>query len=134
MDNITVHGIDDHGSDDATLDLDLPCSSKATLETIRGLIADSDNVFASETPEIIKLIKRSGENEEEEELVDLSKVLDEVLEDKDSLYFYIEPFGREEVTIDLKVTDAAMKWINANTKIETKFLVGTSKHFTVSIQ
>ena len=85
MDNITVHGIDDHGSDDATLDLDLPCSSKATLETIRGLIADSDNVFASETPEIIKLIKRSGENEEEEELVDLSKVLDEVLEDKDSL-------------------------------------------------
>ena len=46
MDVLTVHGIDDNGFDDSSLDLDLKCSLKATLEAIRDLI--SENMYASE--------------------------------------------------------------------------------------
>ena len=130
MAGLTVHGIDDNGFDDPSLDLQLECNSRATLENIRNLI--SRKVYASDTPEIIQLIKCSEEHGEVLE-EDLSKTLDDVLEDKDSLYFYIEPFAREAVTITLKVTEAAMEWINANTKNEIKLLVGTSKDFIVII-
>ena len=129
MEGLTVHGIDDNGFDDSSLDLRLEWGPKPTLEIIRSLIAKE--VYASETPEIIILIKCS--EEDETVLEDLSKNVDEVLEEKDSLYFYIEPLGREEVTINLEVTKEAMDWINANTKVETKFLVGTTKDFVVSI-
>ena len=128
MDVLTVHGIDDNGFDDSSLDLDLKCSPKATLEAIRDLI--SENVYASENPGKIHLIKRS--EDDEEVLDDLSTILDDVLKDKDSLYFYITPFAREGVTVNLKVTKEAMEWINANTKVGIKFLVGTSKDFIVS--
>ena len=127
MEGLTVHGIDDNGFDDSSLDLDLnlKCSPKATLEDLI-----SENVYASENPEKIHLIKRS--EDDEEVLEDLSTILDEVMEDKDSLYFYITPFAREGVTVNLKVTKEAMEWINANTKVGIKFLVGTSKDFIVS--
>ena len=128
MDVLTVHGIDDNGFNDSSMDLDLKCSRKATLGIIRDLIAE--NVYASENPEKIHLIKRSGDDEEI--LEDLSSILDDVLKDKDSLYFYITPFAREGVTINLNVTKEAMEWINANTKVGIKFLVGTTKDFIVS--
>ena len=128
MDVLTVHGIDDNGFNDSSMDLELKCSQKATLEAIRDLI--SENVYASENPEKIHLIKRSGDDEDV--LEDLSTILDDVLKDKDSLYFYITPFAREGVTINLNVTKEAIEWINANTKVGIKFLVGTSKDFVVS--
>ena len=128
MDVLKVHGINDNGFDDSSLDLDLKCSPKATLEAIRDLI--SENVYASENPGKIHLIKRS--EDDEEVLDDLSTILDDVLKDKDSLYFYITPFAREGVTVNLKVTKEAMEWINANTKVGIKFLVGTTKDFIVS--
>ena len=130
MAGLTVHGIDDNGFDDSSLNLDLKCSPKATLESIRDSIAEK--VYASETPEIIKLIKCSEEHGEVLE-EDLSKIVDDVLEEKDFLYFYIEPFAREEVTINLEVTKEAIEWISANTKVEIMFLVGTTKDFVVSI-
>ena len=130
MEVLTVRGIDDNGFDDATLDLHLECNPKATLETIRDLI--SKEAYASENPEKIHLIKRSEDGDDEEGLEDLSTILEEVLEDNDSLYYYITPFAREGVMVNLKVTKEAMEWINANTKVGIKFLVGTTKDFIVS--
>ena len=130
MDILTVHGIDDNGFNDSSMDLDLKCSRKATLEAIRDLIAE--NVYASENPDKIHLIKRSEDGDEEEGLEDLSTILEEVLEDNDSLYYYITPFAREGVTMNLKISKEAMEWINANTKFGIKFLVGTTKDFIVS--
>ena len=127
MENLIVHGIDDNGFNDSSLDLHIQCNPKATLATIRDLI--SENVYTFENPEKIHLIKRS--EDDEEVLEDLSAILDEVLEDKDSLYFYITPFAREGVTITLKVTKEALEWINSNTKVGIKFLVGTTKDFIV---
>ena len=128
MENLIVHGIDDNGFNDSSLDLHIQCNPKATLATIRDLI--SENVYTFENPEKIHLIKRS--EDDEEVLEDLSTILDEVMEDNDSLYFYITPFAREGVTINLKITKEAMEWINANTKVGIKFLVGTTKDFIVS--
>ena len=128
MEVLTLHRIDENGFDDSSLDLHLECSPKASLETIRDLIAES--VYASENPDKIHLIKRS--EDDEEVLEDLSTILDEVMEDNDSLYFYITPFAREGVTINLKITKEAMEWINANTKVGIKFLVGTTQDFIVS--
>ena len=128
MEVLTLHRIDENGFDDSSLDLHLDCSPKATLETIRGLV--SEKVHASENPEKINLIKHSEDNEEI--LENLSATLDEVLKDKDSLYFYITPFATEGVTISLKVTNEAMEWINTNTKVGVKFLVGTTSDFIVS--
>ena len=59
MAGLTVHGIDDNGFDDPSLDLQLECNSRATLENIRNLI--SRKVYASDTPEIIQLIKSNIE-------------------------------------------------------------------------
>ena len=129
MEVLTLHRIDENGFDDSSLDLHLECSPKASLETIRDLIAES--VYASENPEKINLIKHSEDNEEI--LENLSATLDEVLKDKDSLYFYITPFATEGVTISLKVTNEAMEWINTNTKVGVKFLVGTTSDFKVSL-
>ena len=93
MADLTVHGIDDNGFDDPSLDLQLECNSRATLENIRNLI--SRKVYASDTPEIIQLIKCSEEHGEVLE-EDLSKIVDDVLEEKDYLYFYIEPFAEKK--------------------------------------
>ena len=131
-DVLRVHRIDDNGYDNAEMDVTLECSPKATMETIRQLIAQE--AFVNENPEKVQLIKRTDDEDEEilEDPEGLESTLDEFLGEGDALYFYITPFARPEVTIDLKVTKEAVDWIGANSKVDTKFLVGTSKDFIVS--
>ena len=129
---LLVHGIDDSGANNAAMDLNLKCSPKDTMETIRQLIAEE--TFVNDNPEKVQLIKHTNDDEEEivEDPEGLKSILDEFLDEGDSLYFYIVPFARPEVIIHLKVTEEAMDWIEVDTQAVTRLLVGTSKDYIVS--
>ena len=132
MEVIKIYAIDEEGLDNPQFNEEFKCDpAKETLESIRQKIAETQ--FVSDTPEKVTLIKRCKDQDEEEEMTpeNLNKTLSEVLDEGDSLRYFVHTFARDLVKISLLIETKAIEWI-ANHSKDFKFLVGNTKDYQVT--
>jgi len=129
MEVFKIYAINEKGLDNPKQDQQFQCDpAKETLESIRQKIAETQ--LLSDTPDKVTLIKRGKDQDDEEEITEekLHETLLDVLEEGDSLRFFVEPFARTLVKIKLLVETKAIKWIADQSK-EFRFLVGNSRDY-----
>ena len=133
MEVFKIYAINEKGLDNPKQDQEIECDpAKETLESIRQKIAETQ--LLSDTPDKVTLIKRGKDQDDEEEITSekLHETLLDILDEGDSLKFFLEPFGRTLVKIKLLVETTAIKWIADQSK-EFRFLVGNSRDYQVLI-